>query len=1608
MSKDFSLATDSWRALHARRLLLFLSYLCSSAFICGQCFAQPRNSLFGKDSLQGVYVRDSAIAVEKIALAERLERLKEWSKAAEIYQEIIEQYADRVVPSRVDDSNQIVQYTSVVSAVQERLAKWPADGLSAYRNRYEAAAAQLLNELTPDGSTDLQLLHRVANLYFVTDTAKAAARQLIDLQLQNGEFAAAAWLGDRLLQWHPNVDAERPEILYRTAIAYRLLGNRAAADGRLNELATKYADATGVIRGEMVKLADSLKIELAGEIAIQTAAADSWPTAFGNASRDRVPTSTATSGARLFSVPITRTFPRVPGANRQQSDLDKTDREAGYATGIHPVIDRGEMFFQDNARVYGLSIDSGLPLPGWAETYGGDRGGRYELTGAWPTPLGAQLAVTVTDDAVFAIVGQNDLRAMLYAGNAGGPRESRLVCLDRRSGTERWSFAAGALNKIEDKAAARGMVLVGTPVVAGDRVYVTAQSAAGVQFQKCEVVAIDQLTGQLAWRSDVASASTNAQPWDVETSTLDESTPQLSFADGRLYACTNLGATAALDAYDGTVVWLNLYPRDLPDQGRLMQFQRGLNSRGGAGRRPRPWSHNPVIVTGNHVFTLPRNSDFVFINDASTGAELSRISVKPFDSADTLVGVIDEKLVIGGLKKITCLDWKKFKPDAAIDAYRLWSKEFSKAGFEDASIRGRSFLTSDSVFVPTAWRLSRVSLKSGAAISGYPPDGREWGDEESSGNLLVLQDHLIIAGPEQVAVYTDLNLAMRKLDREVATEPSSPQPRLRYAEVMFVAGRHDLATAKLDEAMTLLGGAAALQPGASRDRLFNSSLNFARKLMTAAAPPADIINGFFDRAAQAADAPQQQVAYRIARGRWLKNQKDDAGELAFYQQILADPAMRQESVSSGMDGGAAIPAAYFAERTIAELIARNPSAYAPIEARARAEYETIANGADPEKLLAVAQTFPNAQIAAAALFSAAGIYESRTEHRQAVTILRALLPRNLSRNDRLLCVESLARNYLLLPNRLEVASSRLAQAAQLAPAGKLARLLTLPDGRTLEGITFADAASAVKQLRRDRSRQSLPVIKLPPGDGPPEKTPPAFIAAGAPIDGVVKLLRPPADVLRLDRLVAFKPDAGVCVFDATNVSARPLFSSATAVNEPPVGCTWVGQSLLYWTPARVVFVKGDDSGESMWETSLIQVPPVDVTAAGADELAESNQDLADQVENQQAGAFNPRQRQVILNGGGRMVIRQGGRVIMRNGNGLRGVRGIQVRANEAIEVGREPGGDERIIHARALSDRVIVATNQGRILAIDLADGNCLWQVRPSDRSIDRLLANDDFVATMFFDDNSAQIVAIDASTGQFVLRRVFPKELGPVNFCLAPDGKLIWLLPEALFAKDLFDPSDRPTYSRTIRPPDGGQVFGIETRLLDQMAVVDDRILVLSDNGQFVRAFSLDDGLPVTHQSTEGNMTIERRYRTGSSDWNVKLFISGSRLYAMGVNTGTLLSHDLEKPDSSITLQVRNPDSTTRWAGREVIATTTHVLKLEEPTNVMANRRRNNTNAPGEGLRIVAFRRSINEAGRENGRLDHLFGAPGQVVSEEWQPVEGGIAYLTVDRKLHILRGGG
>ncbi len=139
-----------------------------------------------------------------------------------------------------------------------------------------------------------------------------------------------------------------------------------------------------------------------------------------------------------------------------------------------------------------------------------------------------------------------------------------------------------------------------------------------------------------------------------------------------------------------------------------------------------------MIVSDGKVFTLPTDGKYLLIYDAQSGAELKRIRVddlrdKDSGGCDTLLGVLGNKVIVSGDEDVICLDWQKYDIDAADkQASWIWAEPVPP-------IRGRGFVTVDSVFIPTTTRLYRHNLANGKAVDAYPPAPRSLGRRRGAG-----------------------------------------------------------------------------------------------------------------------------------------------------------------------------------------------------------------------------------------------------------------------------------------------------------------------------------------------------------------------------------------------------------------------------------------------------------------------------------------------------------------------------------------------------------------------------------------------------------------------------------------------------------------------------------------------------------------------------------------------------------------------------------------------------------------------------------------------------------------------------------------------------------
>ena len=724
------------------------------------------------------------------------ETLTQWKAAADDYLQAIRRFRSRVVPLQTPDSVAqdvssryvATRFVAVGQIVQEKLSKWPAEGLSIYNGLYGRIAADQLAAASAAASrNDIPQVLDVFWTYFATDAGKRAGVRLMDHYFDNGEFRTAAWIGGRLLSFHPNLANDQAAILYRTSLSWHLAGEDAKAKKLLDQLKTMNAAANPAdpttIAGKVVNSADDLSAALAAALAVPPAPpttrpldADEHPSF---AEQNDVEANSSVASPAILAKTIALNSPNYAGiAPPLLKNLLASDRQelaTHLGGGIIPATDAGDLFFQDGRSLYAIDLATGEPIEAWAQTYPHESGSHFK--GCYSKDLfgrarNQMLTVTVSPTDVVAIMGQADRSPLLNAGvTASAPAaiaaSNCLICLDRNTGVQRWSQTPADLP--EAAAHLHSFEYSGTPLIVpasllgGDSVgsdslgnedslLVTARGGAESHFDYCYVVCLSCRTGAYRWSTYLGGTTRDVRQKSEHPS-------QMAFADGRVFVMTNLGAVAALDPIDGRPIWLNLYGGASGGANGGVNGHADRSTDGNTIQRPQtdgadpaashhPWSPNPIFVRNGNVFFLPSDTDQLLICDGQTGTPRGSLSMSDWQNARTLLGIQGNAVIVSGDKKVLAIDWQKAVAGVNAQQATRWSADIA---FDDeASVCGRGVVASDSVLVPTTHRLVRIV--NGRIRATYPARG-SLGDDQARGNLLATDEQIVIAGPARTDVY---------------------------------------------------------------------------------------------------------------------------------------------------------------------------------------------------------------------------------------------------------------------------------------------------------------------------------------------------------------------------------------------------------------------------------------------------------------------------------------------------------------------------------------------------------------------------------------------------------------------------------------------------------------------------------------------------------------------------------------------------------------------------------------------------------------------------------------------------------------------------------------
>ena len=159
------------------------------------------------------------------------------------------------------------------------------------------------------------------------------------------------------------------------------------------------------------------------------------------------------------------------------------------------------------------------------------------------------------------------------------------------------------------------------------------------------LICLDANNGQLKWKTLLASNQ-------LELTVFGELAREplmgeVKYHAGLIYACTNLGVMAAVEAHDGRARWLTEYPQRKRDQEPSYYYPER--------RRPH-WDSNPMVIHRDRIVVTPLDATSVFAFDKRSGKIVDSGNRQSLST--TQIGVHDGALVTQSLNivRVTPLD----------------------------------------------------------------------------------------------------------------------------------------------------------------------------------------------------------------------------------------------------------------------------------------------------------------------------------------------------------------------------------------------------------------------------------------------------------------------------------------------------------------------------------------------------------------------------------------------------------------------------------------------------------------------------------------------------------------------------------------------------------------------------------------------------------------------------------------------------------------------------------------------------------------------------------------------------------------------------------------
>jgi len=918
-----------------------------------------------------------------------------WPECVKFYAEILKKYPNTVYLDRWEgpDKTEMAWKNGLYKSTRERVAKdiasLPAGGLATYRVINDPAARTLYMEAQEQ--FDERKMEQVAQEFFPTSFGDDALAWLAEISHDRGAPRQAVLQLDQALK-HPSPTIPKTAALARMVLAQIDMGQKPAAEKTLAALEAALPDPkSGALRLGHVEGAEALaklkdrvaKIADKKGATPANIAAGGWETYFGNAAHNRQLPTRKNVGLRKWSVPIAQLL-EGPGADASGASkiLNADGTPILDPTMNYHLTSKDGYFYLCNANSI-AAYPTGNPQPGLSSAGGNVkfffpndaqpaakpkentkeramrmRFGRMAGAGVRHHPF----FVTIAGDRLYAVLGAeaNTLDPDMWRGQEIKQPSNYLVSLGYQSGKLMWSLQPDVHSSFFDSHSKadqewlKSVFFASAPVYEAGVLYVIAVQSHGLN--DAWAAAFDADNGRLIWRTQICSANAYAVGGPVQP---DLALP-VAVANGTVYAVTNLGAVAALDAMSGNIKWLRVYDRQ--------QVVDRFNNRGMRVATDF-WGPNAPIVNENLLIVTPQDSDLLYAYDIETGKRVWEISRTERDPGlKHILGITNGALVVTGQN---------------IHFFQL------KGGVEtgdannpivfDSPIKGRGIVTENMVLVPTEKAL--VSVETALENNKFRPKLNKitpWTQPEvEAGNLFIAGDVLYAVSRTHVNAYFVWEEMESRLRERLKQNPQDLAAYSELADVYHKVDKFDLALAELDKALELVAKikddpkAAGTKEELLRkkyDALYAQGDKAQNKPV---ANKADLSAAYdwFKQAYAVANGPVLPPALAVKALRAMAEnaylQTDKKLAVDHYQHIITDHG----DVVYSYQADSSSKARLFAQARIAEIRKTAPEAYEKQDADAKAAFAKAGN--DIKQLETVLATWPNSDTCGAAMLKLA-------------------------------------------------------------------------------------------------------------------------------------------------------------------------------------------------------------------------------------------------------------------------------------------------------------------------------------------------------------------------------------------------------------------------------------------------------------------------------------------------------------------------------------------------------------------------------------------------------------------------------------------------------------